>query len=506
MPPASRTSTWRVTTSAAGRLDQLCGGGQVVRRGRRRSRCRRPGRRVEGDDVGALGGQPDGVAPALPAGRAGDQRHLAATRPSGRRPCRAVGRCSHGLAPVVAGIRPVGRQPRRSRGPGAGPRARPPGPCGAPRSRRPASVPGTLEVEGLVGQPVAAVDDDGGRHRRGWRPSTGPRGGPDLRRGGAAGPGAPADAGPLQAGVGVGQVTGQRQQRAGDLVGRHQGDRRGPPRPATRPPPRRSGRPPCRGRRPGRRAGRPDPPASAVAASTTVTEPSVGHRRRCGPSPGGEHHGRAVVVGRRRGRRPSPRPRCSTATPSRAHSAASQCGQVGQPLASGADGRRHQRTAESGRPLDHPDPVAPEGEHPGAFEAGRPGPHDQGVDRGARPGRGGAASGSTSTVSWPDRGSPTQLTSGLRLSRTRQAWLHRMHGRTVGATAVADLGHQAGVGDLGPGHLDQVGGAVGQRAIRPWSGRPRSPAAPRGPGRRRPARIAAHSSRLTPAGVWASGR
>ena len=32
-------------------------------------------------------------------------------------------------------------------------------------------------------------------------------------------------------------------------------------------------------------------------------------------------------------------------------------------------------------------------------------------------------------VSWPLRGSPTQVTIGLRLSRTRQVWLHRMQGR-----------------------------------------------------------------------------
>ncbi len=36
-----------------------------------------------------------------------------------------------------------------------------------------------------------------------------------------------------------------------------------------------------------------------------------------------------------------------------------------------------------------------------------------------------------SLVSWPDDGSPTQDTSELRLSRTWQTWLHRMHGRGV---------------------------------------------------------------------------
>jgi hypothetical protein len=51
-------------------LDRL---GQVLRRGHRvRYRVHLAGQ-VDGDDVGALLGQPDGVAAALAAGRAGDE-------------------------------------------------------------------------------------------------------------------------------------------------------------------------------------------------------------------------------------------------------------------------------------------------------------------------------------------------------------------------------------------------------------------------------------------------
>ena len=51
---------------------------------------------------------------------------------------------------------------------------------------------------------------------------------------------------------------------------------------------------------------------------------------------------------------------------------------------------------------------------------------------------------------------------GLRLSRTWQVWLQSRQGRARSGWPARSMGDQAGVGDLRPGHLDQVGHPVRQ--------------------------------------------
>ena len=95
---------------------------------------------------------------------------------------------------------------------------------------------------------------------------------------------------------------------------------------------------------------------------------------------------------------------------------------------------------------------------------------------------------------------------GLRLSRTWQVWLQSRQGRARSGWPARTQGDQAGVGDLGPGHLDQVGVP---RPTGPGSAASGSTTLPcrttgtRAGGR---ARMARHSSRLVAGGVWASGR
>ena len=86
------------------------------------------------------------------------------------------------------------------------------------------SVPGRDQVEGLLGQPVAAVDEHGAGDGRGCSPvhTSSSRACPSADAA-EQGPQLAAHAGPLQPGVGVGQVTGERQQGAGDLVRGDQG-------------------------------------------------------------------------------------------------------------------------------------------------------------------------------------------------------------------------------------------------------------------------------------------
>ena len=91
-------------------------------------------------------------------------------------------------------------------------------------------------------------------------------------------------------------------------------------------------------------------------------------------------------------------------------------------------------------PLDERDLVAGRGRRRGRTR-GLPGRHRRrehcdfrrlGAQRLVPPAaKGGSTSGSV--VSWPERGSPMQVTTGLRTSRTRQAWLHRTQGRTRSA-------------------------------------------------------------------------
>ncbi len=73
-------------------------------------------------------------------------------------------------------------------------------------------------------------------------------------------------------------------------------------------------------------------------------------------------------------------------------------------------------------------------------------------------------------------GSPTQVTIGLRTSRTWQVWLQRRHGRIRSGVAGRDLGHQVRVGDLGPRHLDAVAHARRRRPPPPGRDRPPNPA------------------------------
>ena len=78
-------------------------------------------------------------------------------------------------------------------------------------------------------------------------------------------------------------------------------------------------------------------------------------------------------------------------------------------------------------------------------------------------GRGAGAYQSGSSVSRPLVGSPTHVTIGFRASRTWQVWLQRMQGRMRSGSLAAQLGHQVGIGDLGPRHLHDIGDAVLQR-------------------------------------------
>ena len=458
------------------------------------------GAEVDGDDVGALRGQSDGVAPALAAGRPGDQGHLAGhpARRRGRavprrRGPEAVG-VAHGRrapAPSADAGRPVGararrwhRRPRR-RSPAGGPPARRRGWSAGPRSHRPAGCPAARGR----GRPRGA----GGRSRPGRR-SHGQRCSPVQTSSRWARPSGDraeqrpqlaADAGPLQAGVGVGQVAGERQQGPGHLV---LGDERhlvGRRRPATRPPPPRPGRRPGRGRPPARRGGRRRPPARSVRASTTTVWPStgtgVGRAGSRWPAP-------PVRVGR--ARRPASaagdlgaRSRGSTPTP--AHSRDQPVDQQGHPLAA----RAHGGAAAAAPPssvvaLDAPAPGGPGGPAPGRTRARPRPPPTTSTSVGRRIG---APDGRVvSTVSWPTAGLAHAADDRVAVV-TDVAGLVAEDARPdpVGLPG-ADRRHQPGVGDLGPGHLDQVGHPVVEGRLRPRPGRRHCPAAPPGPARRRP--------------------
>ena len=52
---------------------------------------------------------------------------------------------------------------------------------------------------------------------------------------------------------------------------------------------------------------------------------------------------------------------------------------------------------------------------------------------------------------------------GFRASLTWQVWLQRMQGRMRSGVARPQLGHEVGIRDLRPGHLDGVGDPVLQR-------------------------------------------
>ena len=129
----------------------------------------------------------------------------------------------------------------------------------------------------------------------------------------------------------------------------------------------------------------------------------------------------------------------------------------GQALAAGAGGRHGHHAARPLAPLGDGDPVAQRRRPPGRPPGRRARAHHQHVG-GAASGRrratgAGVARSTLGRPSWPVRGSTTQVTMGLRASRTWHVWLHRMQGRMRSASPAASLAHQVGVGDLGPGHL-----------------------------------------------------
>ena len=440
---------------------------------------------------------PDGVAPALAAGRTGDQRHLAGHAALDGPDSPGVGGIG---SPVVAWIAAgTGPQPAHLEGEaptledGFEDRAGRHAVAGPQRA-------GTLQVEVLVGQPVAAVDHQGSGHRAG-RPC--PRVlevdlSSSSRR--SSGPELAPDTGLLQAGVGIGQVTGQGQQRAGDLVGGHQGDiaaRRGQPLGHAH-----ADRAAHRVVDDDRAVGQGSaPPASADRASTTGTEPSPGTVDGAGrppvasttvcPPAGGvevvgghlhaglDHDAEPVALGAEpvgqaaRRSRPGPTAAVTSVPP----------------------------TWPSARP---PGPGGPGGRGPGHTRA-RPARHPRPGRRPPGPAVRGPASADRVDRLVAGPGSPTQLTRGLRLSRTRQAWLHRMQGRTSTATPSRTLatsrGRRSGPGSSRPGLPSRRPGPT-----RPWSGRPRSPASTTGTRPAAARRIGVASSRLNPAGVWASGR
>ena len=452
---------------------------EVGRRGQRVGDGLEVAAQVDADDVGPLPGQADGVAPALAPGGTGDQRHLA-RHPAGA----AGGPVAHEAAPTDAG-----RHGPRAPAPAADVQGQPPAlEHGIEHAPRGHAVTGPQrarprQVEGLLGEAMAAVDDDRARRWCAARPSTRPRGGPG-RPGGR-------------------RSSARSSRRTPARCRRVLASARSPVR---------DSRVPATWSWVTRATSRPAP--ASHSATPTPTGPPTGSWTTTGPSGRRPAPCRSSASGsstghdRRRPGRRSAAGRDPVASTTSAPSAPGGVEVGGRHLDPGLDddplgaGTRPPATRPARPAARDPGPPPPPAsapparsdrsttrgrcprsrQHPGAFEAGHARADDQHVpgrpDRSRRPG--------ARSVSCPLRGSPTQLTIGLRLSRTWQAWLQRMQGRTREPSAAADQRHQAGFGDLGPGHLDQVGGPVVEGRLGHSTGRRHCPAARRRPDRPRP--------------------
>ena len=321
------------------------------------------------------------------------------------------------------------------------------------------------QVEGLLGEPVAAVDDHRGSRWRAARRSTRPRAGPGR-------PGRP-------------RTTARSSRRTPARCRRVLASARSPVR---------DSRVPATWSGVTRATSRPAPashsatptPTGPPTGSCTTTGPSGkeagslcqqdqriehrarpvhrdGHRRRQGP--GGQHHLERPRPGRRRGRPSRPRRPVSTTTPWARHSATSH---------SASPARR-----------SRPGPTA-------AARRAPPARSDRSTTRTRCP-----RADSTRAHSSPATPAPTISTSpldrigpvhrGLERLVAAAGLAHAAHHRVAvvpdmaglvaedagphpGAVAAAHQGHQARLGDLGPGHLDQVGrpvveGGLGHRRV-----------------------------------------
>ena len=188
------------------------------------------------------------------------------------------------------------------------------------------------------------------------------------------GPQLSADSGPLQPGVGVGQVPGQRQQGPGDRVRGDQGHiTPGAGQPLGHPDPDRTTHRVMDDHRPvGQRAGAVDQQGRRL---DDQARPVHWDAQGCGPGPGGQDHllaagaGGVECRGGDLGAGLHGHPE---------HSALGDqpFGQRGQAVAPRSHRRCPQRPAEPIGPLHHPYLVTAGGQHPGALEAGHPGADD----------------------------------------------------------------------------------------------------------------------------------
>ena len=201
----------------------------------------------------------------------------------------------------------------------------------------------------------------------------------------------------------------------------------------------------------------PGPSARTAAASTTATLPSPGTSNGAGRPPVARTTASPAS-------RAASRSATVAATPVvHLHAEPAAFGrqprrQRRQALPPGADGGGGEGAARVRRALDDADAVPTAGEHPGALEAGRTAPDDQdgcgdgsGDDRGLGVGVRRLVAGAGLAHAADERVAVVADPAGLVAQDAR-----------AGRRPRADLGHQPRVGDLGPGHLHQVGRAVGQ--------------------------------------------
>ena len=423
-----------------------------------------------------------------PRAGSGDQRDLAG------HPSRPYGGAPVGSRPTGQRRRASGRPPRRSRGPAGDPRAR-------PRAR---SVGATQSPARSSARPVPGRADSSGRRwpqstssahatcrcspvqtssRRAWPWRTERSEARSSRR----------TPGRWSRVLASARSPGAREQGAGDLVGCHEGHlgaRSGQPLGHTDPdrtadrvvddapdPP---GRSRCRTRagRARRAPGTTRPPRTPAGAGREPVASTTAVPRATG----------GVEVGRDVASTP-----VSIVTPEPLALVEQPLDECGRPFASGAGGPRSP-TVPPGRaaPLDHPDPEASLRREPERTRDRRPRPRPQGRPP-MRPLR---SPPSASVVSWPLRGSPTQLTIGLRLSRTWQAWLQRMQGRTRFDVPSRTSATSRGSAIWARVISTRSATPSSRAALRPRPGRPRSPGGRPAPVRRLPPRIVRQSSRL----------